>query len=116
MRPGRAGRRGRPLERQRQRRLGRAWSAARHLALNRRQRVWGCGVPALARRVSVAGSCRRLLRPWLGLLRPWLFGPRLGLFRPSGTRDAFPEAWEVALEEPGNFKYWGASRFAAAYR
>jgi len=25
----------------------------------------------------------------------------------SGTRDAFPGTWEVALEEPGNFKYFG---------
>jgi hypothetical protein len=32
----------------------------------------------------------------------------------SGTRDAFPGTWEVALEEPGNFKYWGPAALPAA--
>ena len=46
--PQRPGRRGRPLERQRQRGLGRAGATARHRAVQRRQRIGG-GVPAVAR-------------------------------------------------------------------
>ena len=59
--PERPGGRGRPLERQRQRRLGRAGATARHRAVQRRQRIGG-GVPAVAR--------RRVRRPRLVRARP----------------------------------------------
>ena len=75
----RPGRRGRPLERERQRRLGRARAAARHRALDRRQRIGG-GVPAPARGFAVVRS--RLVRP-RRLLAAGVVPPGVRCRRPS---------------------------------